>query len=159
MLSPDPEYRGRGRETVWDGHAELSGNAFTSLTPINRFNIDKRFEQTAPGRVEWAALTTGGFGGFEATLQDSTNGSLAIDTALIQQRVDIGSIGYDEQIFENGGIERRIRVFRLPDRNPHERVRIERQLRLRDDRDNAFYVRVTFEDGHYAWSSPIYIFR
>ena len=153
------EYRGRGRETVWDGHAELSGNAFTSLTPINRFNIDKRFEQTAPGRVEWAALTTGGFGGFEATLQDSTNGSLAIDTALIQQRVDIDSIGYDEQIFENGGIERRIRVFRLPDRNPHERVRIERQLRLRDDRDNAFYVRVTFEDGHYAWSSPIYIFR
>ena len=153
------EYRGRGRETVWDGYAELSGNAFTSLTPINRFNIDKRFEQTAPGRVEWAALTTGGFGGFEATLQDSTNGSLAIDTALIQQRVDIDSIGYDEQIFENGGIERRIRVFRLPDRNPHERVRIERQLRLRDDRDNAFYVRVTFEDGHYAWSSPIYIFR
>lgn len=153
------EYRGRGRETVWDGHAELSGNAFTSLSPINRFNIDKRFEQTAPGRVEWAALTTGGFGGFEATLQDSTNGSLAIETALIQQRVDIDSIGYDEQIFENGGIERRIRVFRLPDRNPHERVRIERRLRLRNDRDNAFYVRVTFEDGHYAWSSPIYIFR
>ena len=22
-----------------------------------------------------------------------------------------------------------------------------------------FYVRVTFEDGHYAWSSPIYLFR
>ena len=24
------EYRGRGRETVWDGHAELSDNAFAN---------------------------------------------------------------------------------------------------------------------------------
>jgi hypothetical protein len=50
-------------------------------------------------------------------------------------------------------------VFRLPDQNPHESVRIERKIPLRDDQDNALYVRVTFEDGHYAWSSPIYLFR
>ena len=153
------EYRGRGRETIWDGHAELSANAFQSLTPINRFNIDRRFEQTAPGRVEWSALTTGGFGGFEAMLQDPSAGKLNIDTALIQQSIDIDTIGRDELIFENGGIERRIRVFRLPDSNPHSAIRIERQISLVNDRDNALYVRVTFEDGHYAWSSPIYLFR
>jgi hypothetical protein len=153
------EYRGRGRETIWDGHAELKGNAFESLTPINRFNIDRRFAQTAPERVEWSALTTGGFGGFEAILQDPSAGKLDIHTALIQQSIDIDSIGRDEQIFANGGIERRIRVFRLPDNNPHSTVRIEREISLADDRDNALYVRVTFEDGHYAWSSPIYLFR
>ncbi len=153
------EYRGRGRETIWDGHAELSANAFESLTPINRFNIDRRFEQTTPSRVEWSALTTGGFGGFEALLQDSSAGKLNIDTALIQQDIDINTIGRDELIFENGGIERRIRVFRLPDNNPHSAIRIERQIPLVNDRDNALYVRVTFEDGHYAWSSPIYLFR
>ncbi|MFC1560795.1 DUF3604 domain-containing protein, partial [Pseudomonadota bacterium] len=145
--------------TVWDGYAELSGNAFELLTPINRFNIDRRFAQTAPERVEWSALTTGGFGGFEAMLQDPSAGKLDIHTALIQQSIDIASIGRDEQIFENGGIERRIRVFRLPDNNPHSAVRIEREISLDDDRDNALYVRVTFEDGHYAWSSPIYLFR
>jgi hypothetical protein len=153
------EYRGRGRETIWDGSAELHGNAFDSLAAINRYNIDKRFEQTAPGRVEWQALTTGGFGGFDALLRDGFAGSLEIDTALIQQHIDVESIGYDEQIFQNGGIERRIRVFRLPEQNPHEAVRIERRITLADDRDNALYVRVTFEDGHYAWSSPIYLFR
>ena len=153
------EYRGRGRETIWDGHAELQGNTFESLTPINRFNIDRRFAQTAPERVEWSALTTGGFGGFEAMLQDRSAGKLDIDTDLIKQSIDIDSIGRDEQIFANGGIERRIRVFRLPDSNPHNTVRIERDISLADDRDNALYVRVTFEDGHYAWSSPIYLFR
>jgi hypothetical protein len=153
------EYRGRGRETIWDGHAELKDNAFESLTPINRFNIDRRFAQTAPERVEWSALTTGGFGGFEAMLEDSSAGTLDIHTELIEQSIDIASIGRDEQIFANGGIERRIRVFRLPDNNPHSTVRIEREISLADDRDNALYVRVTFEDGHYAWSSPIYLFR
>jgi hypothetical protein len=153
------EYRGRGRETIWDGHAEVTDNAFESLTAINRFNIDRRFEQTAPGRVEWSALTTGGFGGFEAMLQDSSSGKLEIDTALIQQSIEIDSIGLDELVYENGGIERRIRVFRLPDNNPHEAIHIEREISLVYDRDNALYVRVTFEDGHYAWSSPIYLFR
>jgi hypothetical protein len=153
------EYRGRGRETIWDGHAELTGNTFESLTPINRFNLDKRFEQSAPGRVDWSALTTGGFGGFEALLQDARKGSLEIDTALIQQTIAVDSISRDELVFENGGIERRIRIFRLPDDNPHIALHIEREIPLFDDRDNALYVRVTFEDGHYAWSSPIYLFR
>ena len=139
--------------------AQLDDNAFDSLLPINRYNIDKRFDQTADNRVEWNALTTGGFGGFEAMLRDPTAGSITIDTALIQQRIDITDIGRDELIFENGGIERRIRVFRLPDENPHRALRIERRIRLHDDRDNALYLRVTFEDGHYAWSSPIYLFR
>ena len=153
------EYRGRGRETNWDGHAELDGNRFESLTPINRYNIDRRFEQTAPERVEWSAITTGGFGGFDALLEDSAAGMLNIDTALIQQQIAIGDIGRDELIFENGGIERRIRVFRLPDSNPHCSLRLQRSIRLRDDDDNALYVRVTHEDGHYSWSSPIYLFR
>ena len=153
------EYRGRGRETNWDGHAELVDNSFEKLLPINRYNIDRRFEQTAPGRVEWSAITTGGFGGFEALLADPLGGQLKIRTELIEQDIEIAAIGRDEMIFENGGIERRIRVFRLPDVNPHRAFRIERRIALRDAGDNALYVRVTHEDGHYSWSSPIYVFR
>jgi hypothetical protein len=153
------EYRGRGRETIWDGHAALSGNQFESLKPINLYNLDNRFEQTTPSRIDWTALTTGGFGGFDALLADPSSGTLEIDTALIKQIINIADIGRDELIFENGGIDRRIRVFRLPDVNPHLAVTLERKIRLVDDRDNALYVRITHEDGHYVWSSPIYLFR
>jgi hypothetical protein len=153
------EYRGRGRETTWDGHAELLENAFESVTPINRYNLDRRFEQTGPGRLEWSAITTGGFGGFEAMLRDPAAGKLRIDTELVKQEIDVADIGRDELIFENGGIERRIRVFRLPDSNPYDALRVERRISLVDDKDNALYVRVTYEDGHYSWSSPIYLFR
>lgn len=159
VLWEGSEYRGRGRETIWDGSAELTNNAFQRLSPVNRYNLDKRFEQTEPGRFEWTALTTGGFGGFDAVLMDKDAGTLSIDTALIREEVAIADIGYDEMNFENGGINRRIRIFRLPDENPHYATTIERRLPLKSGQDNAFYIRVTFEDGHFAWSSPIYIFQ
>jgi hypothetical protein len=153
------EYRGRGRETVWDGSATLNGNSFERLNPINRYNLDKRFEQTAPGKIEWAALTTGGFGGFDAWLADPAAGTLKIETALVQTEIPVAEIGLEDRVFEAGGIARRIRVFRLPDENPHRRVTLERRIALADDRDNALYICLVQEDGHLVWSSPIYIFR
>ena len=159
VLWEGSEYRGRGRETVWDGFAQLTDNVFESLTPINRYNLDKKFEQTGIGRVEWTALTTGGFGGFDAILKSPYAGTLEINTHLVRETISIEEIGRDELVFANGGIDRRIRIFRLPDVNPHYRESMKRQIELVDHRDNALYVRITHEDGHFTWSSPIYIFR
>jgi hypothetical protein len=153
------EYRGRGRETIWDGSAQLTGNSFTRLQPINRYNLDKPFTQSAPGRLEWGAITTGGFGGFDAWLAEPEAGSLAIETALVQAEIPVKDIGREDLVFEAGGIRRQIRVFRLPEENPHLNLEIERRIPLADDRDNALYVCITLEDGHMIWSSPIYIFR
>jgi len=153
------EYRGRGRETYWDGFAELDGNAFTRLSPINRYNVDRRFEQTAPGRVDWNALTTGGFGGFDAWLEEDQAGTLKIDTALVKEDIKVSDIGFEDLVFENGGINRRIRVFRMPDENPHHHVSIERRLPVLSGRDNAYYVCIVQEDGHFIWSSPTYVFN
>ena len=153
------EYRGRGRQTFWDGSAHLDGNSFERLAPINVYNLDKRFDQTGPGDIEWTALTTGGHGGFDAWLADGTAGTLSIDTELVKCDIPIADIGLEDTVFDAGGIRRRIRVFRLPDDNDQNRIRVERQIDLRDAGDNALYVCLTQEDGHLVWSSPIYIFR
>ena len=158
VLWEGSEYRGRGRETIWDGFAQLTDNEFESLTPINRYNLDKKFEQTGTGRVEWTALTTGGFGGFDAILKSPYAGTLEINTQLVKESISIEDIGRDELIFANGGIDRRIRIFRLPDVNPHHRETLTRRIQLVDHCDNALYVRITHEDGHFTWSSPIYIY-
>jgi hypothetical protein len=159
VLWEGSEYRGRGRQTIWDGSAKLEGNGFARLAPINFYNLDKTLEQTAPGRVQWRALTTGGFGGFDGWLDDPLSGVLSIDTALVQARIPVAEIGYEDRVFEAGGIGRGIRVFRLPDDNPYTALQLERQVALRDDRDNGLYVRLVQDDGHITWSSPIYIFR
>jgi len=65
----------------------------------------------------------------------------------------------DDLVFDAGGIVRRIRVFRFLDENPHRRVHLTRRIPLKWSGDNAVYVCLTQEDGHLAWSSPIYVFR
>jgi len=153
------EYRGRGRQTIWDGHAELIGNTFERLSAINFWNLDKKFEQTTPRRVEWTALTTGGFGGFDAWLKDPRAGTLRIDTVLVKAEIPIAEIGQKDKVFEAGGIKRQIRVFRLPDENSHQRLKLERRVRLKKGVDNPLYVCLTQEDGYLIWSSPIYVFE
>lgn len=153
------EYRGRGRETVWDGRATLDGNAFKRVSPVNFYNLDKKLIQNSPTQVQWQALTTGGYGGFDAWLDDPAAGILRLDTPLVKCDLPVSQIGLTDRVFDAGGIERQIRVFRLPDVNRHHTIKIERRVALHRSKDNALYVRVTTEDGHLAWSSPIYVFR
>jgi hypothetical protein len=153
------EYRGRGRQTIWDGGCTLDGNSVVRFSPINMWNLDKKIVQTAPGTLAWAALTTGGFGGFDAWLAEAHSGTLRIDTPLVKCEVPIADIGREDLVFNAGGIGRAIRLFRLPDENPERRLHLTRRIRLKPDGDNALYVRLTQEDGHLIWSSPIYVFR
>ena len=51
------KYRGRGRETIWEGNATLEDNAFERMASINQYDLDKRFERSAQNIVEWTALT------------------------------------------------------------------------------------------------------
>jgi hypothetical protein len=153
------EYRGRGRQTIWDGGCCLEGNRFERISPINLWNLDKKLTQTGPESLAWTALTTGGFGGFDAWLADPRSGVLRIDTPLVKCELAVADIGLEDQAFEAGGIGRRIRLFRLPDENPCRRLQLNRRIPLKTVGDNALYVRLTQEDGHLIWSSPIYIFR
>jgi hypothetical protein len=151
------EYRGRGRHTVWDGHAALAGNKFRRIKPINLHNLDKRCDLVGDNRVEWTALTTGGFGGFDAWLDEPSAGELAIETPLVKQKVPVAHIGLDDLVFRAGGIKRQMRLFRLPGDNREQSLKLTRRVRVKPGRDNPFYVCVTTEDGHQAWSSPIYL--
>ena len=61
--------------------------------------------------------------------------------------------------FDDGGIDKRMRIFRLPDHNPHCATGLSRRLPLRAKGDNPLHICVTTEDGHQVWSNPIYLFR
>lgn len=153
------EYRGRGRQTIWDGGCALRENQFERIAPINLWNLDKKLTQTGPSTLAWEALTTGGFGGFDTWLADARSGTLRIDTALVKCEIAIADIGLDDLIFDAGGIGRHIRVFRLPDENRQRRLQLTRRIPLKKIGDTALYCCLTQEDGHLAWSSPIYVFR
>ena len=154
------EYRGRGRQSVWDGKAVLSGNSFESFSAINLWNIDKHIRMPQPDTLAWNALTTGGFGGADILLKDAQGGTLHIETALVKADLKVADIGLQDQVLATGGgIRRQMRVFRLPDVNAARSVQLTRRIPRSGLGEDALYVCVTLEDGHMAWSSPTYLLR
>jgi hypothetical protein len=154
------EYRGRGRQSVWDGTATLAGNRIAAFAPINLWNIDKPLRQTGPQQLAWSALTTGGFGGADVMLEQARAGTLAIDTALVKAQVPLDALGLEDHVLETGGgIQRRMRLFLLPDRNDTRKARLTRRIDRLAAGEDALYVCITLEDGHRIWSSPTYLLR
>lgn len=153
------EYRGRGRDTNWKGRARFSDARIARMAKINAWNPERQLEQQGADTVVWDAITTGNFGGFDAWLEAGAAGDLDIATNLGALSLPLAEIGLEDAVMEAGGLERRIRVFRLPDDNPHRELVAEVEVELRPEGDNPLWVCVTTEDGFQAWSSPIYLFR
>ena len=153
------EYRGRFREVIWDGTAEVTGNAVVSSTPLNFLNRDKTLHREG-NILSWKALTTGNFGGFDIILKDRRSGTLKLDTPLVKFEKAISEIGLEDSIFdESDDLPRFAKVFRLPTQSSHRALTFTRKISLKDTGDNPIYIRLTQEDGTRAWTSPIYVYR
>ncbi|MCP5152614.1 MAG: DUF3604 domain-containing protein [Ectothiorhodospiraceae bacterium] len=153
------EYRGRGRQTTWIGRARFGGATIRRMAKINAWNHERLLEQRGGNTVEWNAITTGNFGGFDVWLDEGASGSLDLTSNHGALNVPLAEVGARDVVLEAGGLERRIRVFRLPDENPHREIRRTVRVPLRASGDNPLWICVTTEDGFQAWSSPIFVFR
>ena len=159
MVWEGSEYRGRGRQTVWDGGARLSGNAFHDPKPINFWNLDKELRQVSEGELQWKSLTTGGFSGVDVMLHHRDAGELAVATGPVTATLPVHDIGFEPRVLEGGGIRKQMRIYRLPDANDCRRLRGRVRVPLHGGRDNAIYLRATTEDGFWIYSSPVYVGR
>ena len=154
------EYRGRFREVIWDGTAEVEGNSILDARPLNFLNRDKTLERRGDASVVWKALTTGNYGGFDLLLKDGHQGVLKVSTPLVSFDLPIARIGMEDTIHDNSGeLPRLIKAFRLPRENKFRTLAFTRRIPLHDSGDNAIYLRLTQEDGTRAWTSPVYILR
>ncbi len=153
------EYRGRGRQTLWKGSATFEGASIDRIAKINAWNPERLLQQKGSDSVVWETLTTGNFGGFDAYLNGDTGDRLRVASNHGDLERPLADIGLEDEILEAGGLERRIRVFRLPDVNPHREMTRTLTVPVKPDGDNPLWVCVTTEDGFQAWSSPIYIFK
>lgn len=153
------EYRGRARTTTWDGSLAVTGNTIVSASVFNSWNLDRGIQRQDATSLAWKAVTTGNFGGIDLWLRDSCTGQLRFETQHCHGVRDIASLCDREHIFSAGGLERAVKLYRLPDRMTQTSAVLKRDVRLRETGDTRLLVRVTQEDGHRAWSSPIYLFR
>jgi hypothetical protein len=62
-------------------------------------------------------------------------------------------------VLDCGGLERKLKVMRLPETNSCLDLSREVSINLNTSQDNPLWVCVTTEDGFQAWSSPIFIYK
>jgi hypothetical protein len=158
VLWQGAEYRGRGRETNWQGKLSVIGNRFSRHQPVNFLNPERRLREDAPGAMlTWTSVTTGNLAGIDLWLDEPRRGTLRLETNVVSGEVDLASLGDDAVVFDGGGLGRQLSVYRLPEAEWTRSARIEHEVRFSGRNDLPVYVRVTQADGHQAWSSPIYL--
>jgi hypothetical protein len=156
------EYRGRGREVNWHGKAAVRGNSIERVEPVNFLNPDKplKFAKEA-GTIAWNSVTTGNMAGFDLWLERERAGSLSIETNIVSAECDLATLDHDEMVFEAGGLGRQLRVYRLPASKKVTSMHVVHDVTGTQQAggDVPVYIRATQEDGHQAWSSPIYLIK
>ena len=152
------EYRGRGRLVNWDVEVKSDGPAIRKAAPINFWNSDNTVFQDSHS-VRWKNVTTGGFHAVDIWLEDATTGVLTVLVNGAEIAVDLRTLGTDDLIHDFGGLQKAIRLFRLPDTPLANTYNDSLSVPLTHGEERCLFLRVTFEDGHVAWTSPIYLLR
>jgi hypothetical protein len=158
VLWQGAEYRGRGRETLWQGKLALAGNRIARFAPVNFLNPERKVQETAPGvALAWNSVTTGNLAGIDLWLDQAKAGSLKVETNIVSGEVDLAALADDVVAFEGGGLGRRLSVYRLPEADWSRRVTLDHLVNYQGGADLPVYIRVTQADGNQAWTSPIYL--
>jgi hypothetical protein len=158
VLWQGAEYRGRGRETLWQGKLALHGNRFLRFAPVNFLNPERQLRETEPGSaLAWSSVTTGNLAGIDLWLESERKGTLRLDTNIVSGEVHLAALQDDVAALEGGGLGRRLSVYCLPETDWTPRVTLDHTVTFPGGADLPVYLRVTQADGHQAWTSPIYL--
>ena len=158
LLWEGAEYRGRGRETLWQGKLTIVGNRLTRFAPVNFLNPERKVLEVAAGtELAWTSVTTGNLAGIDLWLDEPRSGRLNIETNVVSGTVELATLADGTVTYDGGGLGRKLSVYRLPEADWSRHLSLEHNVTFPGGADLPVYVRVTQADGHQAWSSPIYL--
>ncbi len=153
-------YRGRGRMVQWKCKSKITKGKILKIKGINFWNPYRRPKLLSNNEVEWKTVTTGGFSSCDIWVDDiALTGSLKLNTNFENISVKLKDIIEKEKTFNFGGMDIKLNIKCLPDKLEETSFTINKEFNLVKNKEAKFYVKVTQENGHQAWSSPIYIQR
>src|SRR6202008_103484 len=125
------EYRGRGRETPWQGKLRVADNRIIRFAPVNFLNPERTVSEIEPGvALVWSSVTTGNLAGIDLWPHRPQEGVLNVETNIVSGDIDLASLGENVFVFEGGGLGRQLRVYRLPEGEWSRRVSSPHKVRF-----------------------------
>ncbi len=154
------EVKGRDRKAAWDGTLKVPGNKIKSFTPVNFWNSDSQPKLIGQDELSWKSITTGGITGVIVELENPDSGELQIRTNQIDCDVKLSATGLKPLVYDAGGLMKILEIYRLPQETDTKcEFNFSSPLGNLKNGDNPIYIKVMQQDGHIAWSSPVYLYR
>ena len=151
-------YRGRGRLVKWDVSANLTGGKIDRIDAVNFWNPNRQPKQISATEAVWKTVTTGGASSVDFWLDDAALASqINVQTNFESVSASVADIDENGITIDCGGMDIRLHIERLPGILESFSLAGEQSFALVAGTEQRLYVRVTQEDGHQAWSSPIYV--
>lgn len=156
--------RTRKKSTKWDGKIEIVNGKIISAEEYAFDRRDQGIKELTDNMVRWTSNTSGDYDGVILELDFDTTTELRFTSEQKNFTVKISDIGEELIIYPAGGENLKIEVSQANKKclNIEEfllacnaNVTFENALSNTNE-DNAYWVRVLQEDGHMAWSSPIF---
>ena len=121
--------------------------------------MDADYTLIPDGAIAFSGNQIAAVGPAAEVLTDADAGEISISTKHASPTLRISDIGMDAEVFEAGGLERILKVHRLPDTPHATHLNYRLCIPVAQRGDTPVFVRVTQIDGHKGWSSPIYLYR
>ncbi len=156
------EFRARKRNCMWKGTIEFVGNEILSTHPFNFWNQDSPLQIVSKNKISWNTYTAGNIQGFYVDLFQPFKGKLLFTSNQIDFELPLQEISLNDTIFKiEGGIDKKVSLNRYPKINPHcnFKTKIDLPINPKINQDHRIFVKITLENGHQAWSSPIYFIK
>lgn len=105
-------------------------------------------------------MTTGGAQSVDLWVDDAaSDAQLTIKTNQGDLEVALAEVGVEGVEVACGGMDKVLMVQRLPEERTETQMAIRQEVKIPSKGDSAIFARVVLEDGHVAWTSPIYSFK
>jgi hypothetical protein len=155
------EFRARKRNASWKGYAEFEQNQILSAHSFNFWNLDTPLQQKSANTLSWDTITSGNFQGFDVELLYPFEGKLIFKSSQINFELPINEISIEDTLFYVGGISKQVRIYRYHPNNPHTIFSFQTNIPLKPvpTQDERIFIKVTLENGHQVWSSPMYFIK
>ena len=99
--------------------------------------------------------------GLVLELDEAEAGRIRVETNQTRFGMRLQGLGVQGRSWSLGGVDKRISLYRLPAAAGPTHCEFTYKLPARYcfQGDNPIFVKVVQEDGHMAWSSPIYVVK
>jgi len=149
--------RGRARRATWDGTISIKG---AKIEKAQTFAFDSPADGITSfdeHELKFKSSTTGDTDGIDLFLDNVKMGHLTFESPVGSCEVDLVELDGKARSFDFGGLGLKVIVRRYPEMLEKTQLSVTQSVLPEKGRTAAYFVKVVQEDGHMAWSSPVFI--